>query len=373
MLTIVTTHLHSNLTSHSHFPTAGFAEPDTVLLLQASCMPWKQTSPPPHFYLRTKPPHWQDFDRTLAHQIISKAPPQTPNPPTLYAHNNAYHPLKHQPPRTELQKKTLRIPPFPPKKLIKWHYNILLSIIDAPTTCSSSPSTYWVFYSGNFHSLSEVTKTPLRVSTRSTIIVDPKPCSPLTPTQKSALPRNQRASPRSTTVTSQRKKKQLLTKLALYRTQSSSLVLNRKLLLPSPSRVVWGGRGLRSVCCDRHRNKSSAPSLSAIANPDLPHPQNSLPHFSENLKPYKLNFFAYKQNTAFHSPTTFCSKPNFEQHATAETTKTLFQKRPRVTTTTTTTTTNTLLNAYYESVPYCGSVPFVFFLIPFLLRKKMFC
>jgi len=154
MLTIVTTHLHSNLTSHSHFPTAGFAEPETVLLLQASCMLWKQT-PPPHpasvclhnlltDKILTGPLPTKSFQRLL---------PQTQNPPTLHAHNNAYHPLKHQPPRTELQKKTLRISPFPPKKLIKWYYNILLSIIDAPTTCSSSPSTYGVFYSGNFHSL----------------------------------------------------------------------------------------------------------------------------------------------------------------------------------------------------------------------------
>jgi hypothetical protein len=91
-----------------------------------------------------------------------------------------------------------------------------------------------------------------------------------------------------------------------------------------------------------------------------------LPRFSENLKPYKLKFFAYKQNTAFHSPTTLCSKPNFEQHVTAETAKTLFQRRPRVTTTT---TTNTHLNATMSQSPIAGQ-SLLFFSYSFFVEEK---
>jgi hypothetical protein len=90
-----------------------------------------------------------------------------------------------------------------------------------------------------------------------------------------------------------------------------------------------------------------------------------LPRFSENLKPYKPKFFAYKQNTAFHSPTTLCSKPNFEQHATGETAKTLFQKRPRVTTT----TINTLLNATMSQSPIAGRF-LLFFCYSFFVEEN---
>ncbi len=152
MLTIVTTHLHSNLTSHSHFPTAGFAKPETVLLLQASCMLWKHPPHPASVRLQnllsdkilTGPLPTKSFERLLPKPKTHQPCTHTTTPTT---------PSNTNPLVPNYRSKTLRIPPFQPKKLIKWHYNILFSIIDAPTTCSSSPSTYWVFYSGNFHSL----------------------------------------------------------------------------------------------------------------------------------------------------------------------------------------------------------------------------